>query len=178
MKNQQTNEITYNQFQSLVSKICRDIVISEWRPDIVVGVAPGGLFPAVMISNYFRVPLVTLNRDTTHAELAEQSLGYVPTEQQLVINSQVDPSYRKNILLVDDINNSGKLFNWVQDDWRRTCLPKHSAWDVVWGKTTRIAVIIDNLASESRIPVSYSGMEINMYDQSQWFNFPYDQWWK
>jgi hypoxanthine phosphoribosyltransferase len=178
MTTKQINEISYAQFQSLVSKVCRDIVLSQWRPDVVVGVAAGGLFSAVMISNYFRTPLVTLNRDTTDLHLAEQALGYVPAEEQMVINSQVDPSYRKNILIVDDINNTGKLFNWIQESWQTSCLPKHSAWDVVWGKTTRVAAIVDNLASASKIPISYSGMEINMYDQSQWINFPYDQWWK
>ena len=178
MINKQINEISYTQFQSLVSKVCRDIVISQWRPDIVVGVASGGLFSAVMISNYFRVPLVTLNRNTTELQLAEQSLGYVPAEDQMIINSQVDPSYRKNILVVDDINNTGKLFNWIQESWQNSCLPNHHAWNAVWGKTTRVAAIVDNLASETKIPVSYSGMEINTYDQDLWFNFPYDQWWK
>jgi len=178
MKNKTTNEISYAQFQSLVSKVCRDIMLSGWRPDLVVGVASGGLFPAVMISNYFRTPLITLNRDTSDGNLAEQSLGYVSAEEQMIINSQVDPSFRKNILIVDDINNTGKLFNWIQESWQSSCLPKHSAWDAVWGKTTRLTAIVDNLASETKIPVTYSGMEINTYDQSMWYNFPYDQWWK
>jgi hypoxanthine phosphoribosyltransferase len=53
--------IDHVKFQSLISNICRQIVVSEWRPDYVVGITRGGLLPAVMISHYLGVPMKALN---------------------------------------------------------------------------------------------------------------------
>ncbi len=52
--------INNDHLNGLVAKICRDIMLSNWRPDYVVGLTRGGLIPAVMISHYFNVPCETL----------------------------------------------------------------------------------------------------------------------
>jgi len=46
-------KVSWQEFQGLVAKICRDISLNKWRPDYVVGITRGGLLPAVMISQYF-----------------------------------------------------------------------------------------------------------------------------
>jgi len=49
-------KVSWTEFQGLVANICRDISLSNWRPDYIVGITRGGLLPAVMISQYFNVP--------------------------------------------------------------------------------------------------------------------------
>ena len=35
---------------------------------------------------------------------------------------------RKNILIVDDINDTGATFNWIKEDWPSGCLPMDTRW--------------------------------------------------
>lgn len=76
--------IDFQGYSNLINKICRDITLSEWRPDYVVGLTRGGLLPAVMISHYLDVPCETLKislRDHERTEsncwMADDALGYI-----------------------------------------------------------------------------------------------------
>jgi hypoxanthine phosphoribosyltransferase len=176
--------IRNRELQGLVNTICRDIANSDWRPDYVVGITRGGLVPAVMISHYFDVRMEALKvslRDGGECEsncwMAEDAFGYVPTEERGESGTQVDPAKRKNILIVDDINDTGATINWIMRDWQSSCLPNHSAWDHVWGNNVRFAVLFDNLSSESKIAVNYSAETINKAEQDVWIDFPYESWW-
>jgi hypothetical protein len=37
--------------------------------------------------------------------------------------------------------------------------------------------VIDNLASETNMPISYSGRAIDKSKDDVWVEFPYEQWW-
>jgi hypoxanthine phosphoribosyltransferase len=169
----------------LVSKICRDIVGSGWRPDYVVGITRGGLTPAVMISHWFDVPCETLKvslRDGDESEsnlwMAEQAFGYVPADDREVIKSRWDPNYRKNILVVDDINDTGATINWILKDWPGGCMPNETAvWGNVWGGNVRFAVLVDNLASKCEVKMDFYGREINKAENDVWVDFPWEDWW-
>ena len=176
--------IRNRELQGLVNTICRDIANSDWRPDYVVGITRGGLVPAVMISHYFDVRMEALKvslRDGGECEsncwMAEDAFGYVPTEERGESGTQVDPANRKNILIVDDINDTGATINWIMNDWKSSCLPNHEAWDKVWGNNVRFAVLFDNLSSESKIAVNYSAETINKAEDDVWIDFPYESWW-
>jgi len=177
--------INNEQLTGLVSKICRNIIISRWCPDYVVGITRGGLTPAVMISHYFGVPCETIKvslRDGGEPEsnlwMAEEAFGYVPLEEQAVIGSRWDPSHRKNILIVDDINDTGATIDWILRDWPSGCMPNEDAvWETVWHNNVRFAVLVDNLASRCSIGVDYCGMEINKAEEDVWVDFPWEEWW-
>ena len=90
--------LTNNDFTALIAKLCRDITNSGWRPDYIVGITRGGLLPAVMISHYFNVRCETLKvtlRDGAEDE-CESNLWMAE-----------DAFAGKNILIVDDINDTG-----------------------------------------------------------------------
>lgn len=170
--------VSWPELQSLISKICRDITISGWMPDYVVGITRGGLIPAVMISHWFDVPLETLKvslRDCTDYGLesnlwmAEDAFGYK--------DGGSDPALRKNILIVDDINDTGATLNWIKEDWPEGCMPNDTAWNDVWGNNVRVATLFENLASESTLEVHYSGVEINKAENNVWIDFPFEEWW-
>lgn len=176
--------IRNREFQGLVNSICRDIANSDWRPDYVVGITRGGLVPAVMISHFLDVRMETLKvslRDDGECEsncwMAEDAFGYVPADQRGESGTETDPAYRKNILVVDDINDTGATINWIIQDWQSSCLPNHSAWDSIWGNSVRYAVLFDNSASKSTISPNYIGETINKAEQDVWIDFPYESWW-
>jgi xanthine phosphoribosyltransferase len=178
--------ITNTDFDSLISKICRDIANSEWRPDYIVGVTRGGLLPAVMISHYFKVPCDTLkvslrdggdNDCESNLWMSEDAFGYVSLEEQMLMDGRSDESRRKNILIVDDINDTGATINWILKDWQSSCLPNDDAWDSIWGKSVRFAAVVDNLSSQCEHKMNYCGMEVNKAEDDVWIIFPYEEWW-
>lgn len=162
---------------SLTGKIIRQIVVSDWRPDRVVGLSRGGLIPATMISHYFSIPMTCLQiqlRDHGEKEsncfLAEQAFGYD--------NVELDnfAELRRNILVVDDINDTGATLEWLKEDWRASCLPDHEGWNSVWNKNVRFAVLVDNLSST--FSTDYFGMEINKAEKDLWIEYPWENWWE
>ncbi len=187
--------INNDHLNGLVAKICRDIMLSNWRPDYVVGLTRGGLIPAVMISHYFNVPCETLKislRDGGECEsntwMAEDALG--PNSKERFIENPVDVSgileaasdllengTYKEILVVDDINDTGATFNWLMKDWRSSCFPGDDSWDEVWNNNVKFAVVVDNLSSNCDVKMDYVGMEINKAENDVWVDFPWEDWW-
>jgi hypothetical protein len=148
-----------------------------------VGITRGGLLPAVLLSNWFECKLetlkVSLRRDEeceSNLWLSEQAIGYVPTEERGGFGAEVDPYYRKNILIVDDINDTGATLNWIKMDWQQNCLPNNSAWDVVWNKNVRVATLFNREASSSELKVDYTGLSINLDNDPGWIVFPWESW--
>jgi hypothetical protein len=105
--------------------------------------------------------------------MAEDAIGCTPE----VSTSRYDPYHRKNILIVDDINDSGRTLQWIKDDWRSSAFPNDSVWDTVWGYNVRVAVMINNTASEFK-DVDYVGKEINKEETPEWCVFPWENWWR
>ena len=145
-------QVSWEEYQGLVAKICRDITVSGWRPDYVVGITRGGLLPAKMISYYFDVPCETLKvslRDHEQTEsntwMAEDAYGHprpeVYVEDENDVGSVLEAASDllsagdncKNILIVDDINDTGATLNWIMQDWPESCFPEDAVWeDDVW----------------------------------------------
>ena len=189
--------IDHQKMAGLVAKISRDISLDNWKPDYIVGLTRGGLVPAVMLSHYLNIPMWTLNvslRDNqdqceSNLWMAEDALGpkskdrYVEDENDIggILSAASDlleqgETY-KNILVVDDINDSGATFNWIINDWKSSCFPEDPAWDEVWNQNVRFAVLVDNLASDCIVQMDYVGMEINKAENDVWVDFPWEDWW-
>ncbi len=181
----------------LVNNLIRQITNSQWRPDYIVGISRGGLVPAVMLSHYLNVPMKPLQvslRDggecVSDCGMAEDALGY-PKQERFISDAELDigrvldaasslleegENY-KNILIVDDINDTGATFNWIMNDWLSSCLPDDPDWEHVWNNNVKFAVLVDNLASKCRVGMDYVGMEINKAEKDVWVEFPYEAWW-
>lgn len=172
--------IDHQELNALISKICREISLDTWQPEYIIGITRGGLTPAVMISQYFNIPCHTLNvslRDSNNGPesnfwMAEDAYGYDDNMETEESNQLM----KKNILIVDDINDSGATFNWIMNDWQRSCLPD-GEWDQVWNNNVRFAVIVDNLASRCSVGMDYVGLEVNKDESDVWIEFPWENWW-
>jgi hypoxanthine phosphoribosyltransferase len=167
------------EFKKLVHKLCRDIANSEWRPDYVVGLTRGGLTAAAMISHYFDVPMETLKpRSESNCWMAEDAFGYIPDGPlREGIDKRSDATFKKKILVVDDINDTGSTLEWIREDWQSSCLPNDESWKYVWNKNVRFAVLINNESSNYE-HVDYSGRNINKLDDPCWVVFPWENWWE
>jgi hypoxanthine phosphoribosyltransferase len=82
-----------------------------------------------------------------------------------------------NILVVDDINDTGATFNWIMEDWESGSSPSDEKWRQVWGNNVRFAVVVDNLSSKCNVKMNYFGMEVNKAEEDVWIEFPYEEWW-
>lgn len=166
----QKRKVSWDEFQGLVAKLCRDITLSEWKPDYIVGITRGGLLPAVMISQYFGVPCEALK-----VSLRDNG-GEHATESNCWMSE--DAFNGKNILIVDDINDTGATINWIIDDWPQSCMPQDERWENdVWNVNVRFATVFDNLSSDVYLKIDYTGEEINKAENDVWIDFPFEEWW-
>ena len=163
---------TWQDIEHQTQEILRQIMLDNWRPDYVVGLTRGGLVPANLISQYLGCRMETLKvslRDGAEQEsnlwMAEDAFGH-------------EQDRPKNILIVDDINDTGATLNWIQQDWPSGCFPDNPRWSEVWGNNVRVAVLVDNESSKSKIPVSYSAVDLNKAEEDCWVVFPWESWWQ
>lgn len=181
--------VSWNDVQRQVQELVRQMWLDQWTPDYVVGVTRGGLVPANLLSQYLDCKMETLQvrlRDAANGEECESNLwmpedafGYVPVAEQETYGSRWDPDFRKKILIVDDINDSGATLNWIKHDWQSSCMPESEVWEqTVWGDNVRVAVLYQNDASESKLEPTYAAEVINKLENPQWIVFPWEEWWR
>ena len=85
----------YTQIQIYTNSIALQIKESSYKPDVIVGIARGGLIPAVRLSHLLDLPLEVLN---------------LSFRDGFVTNRVLNLDRYHHILFVDDINDSGKTF--------------------------------------------------------------------
>jgi hypoxanthine-guanine phosphoribosyltransferase len=112
--------------------------------------------------------------------MAEDAFGYTSREVDFFEGNPMEllnEGRAKEILIVDDINDSGATINWIMEDWPSGCLPDDPTWKEVWNNNVRFAVLVDNLASKCNTKMDYVGMEINKAENDVWVDFPWEDWW-
>jgi hypoxanthine phosphoribosyltransferase len=160
--------LTWQDVENLTQDVVRKISRGTWRPDYVVGLTRGGLVPANLISQYLEVPMHTL----------KVSLRDEKDDCESNLWMAEDASQGTNILIVDDINDTGTTLDWIAEDWKSSAHPRSAIWKEIWGTSVRVAVLVDNDTSHTTMPISYWSMDINKEAVPQWIVFPWEDWWK
>jgi hypoxanthine phosphoribosyltransferase len=146
------------------TKLAVEILNTDWRPNYVVGLTRGGLIPAVMISHLLKIPMYTLKVSLRDDELNDSETNcWMPED---VVNGM-------NILIVDDINDSGETLKWIRSNWHDSVAGLDLDPMMWWHDRVRVAVLIDNLASGER--VDFAALEINKAEDPCWIVFPWEK---
>lgn len=165
--------ISWREFDKLCNKLAMQILKSGYKPDYIVGINRGGLPAAVVLSHLLEVPMHTLKvtlRDGAEEDcdhncwMSEDAIGYG--------SAGCLEDEKTNILIVDDINDSGATYKWIQNDWRQNALPNFQEWNTVFGHNVRFAVLVNNLASKET--ADYAAIEINKAEKDVWIVFPWE----
>ena len=91
----------------LLTKALVDKVKKGERPDVVVGIARGGLIPAMVIADRLRVPLDIINIKSYRA------LGVKGTLK--VYDVMYEDLADRKVLIVDDVADTGETFLFVSE---------------------------------------------------------------
>ena len=96
-----------------VEKMCSQLLVqlynSEWRPDYIVGITRGGNVPATILSN-----MTGIRCEAVKVALRDGESGKTGDSIAWMAD---DAKMGKNILVVDDINDTGATFKWLSEDW-------------------------------------------------------------
>ena len=90
-----------------------DNKVSSYKPTHIVGIARGGLVPAVMLSHQLNLPMETL--------------GVSFRDNKATHHTKFKPIKDARYLIVDDINDSGTTFKVVTDIFKNRRLNHRTA---------------------------------------------------
>tara|TARA_R110000868_G_scaffold141165_1_gene357440 strand:- start:141 stop:608 length:468 start_codon:yes stop_codon:yes gene_type:complete len=139
------------------SQLIRLMVLDNYKPDYVIGFARGGIQVANYISQWYDIPMYCINKG---GPFSNNELGYCGTYTK-EFQKNILPQY-ENILVVDDINDSGNTLSKFKGSYDSD-------------KKFKYGVLIEN--SSSPFYTDYAGHFINKLDDPCWVVFPWENWW-
>ena len=136
-----------------IRNISEQLTRSNFDPEVIISVNRGGCIPGIYLSHYINKPHEVINIEL-RASKKEPDLNSIKDKIRQF----------SSVLIIDDINDSGKTIGVIKD------LSKNL--------TTKIhfAVLINK--SESTSKVEYYGKVVNSKVNDYWYVFPWENWWK
>ena len=145
--------VPYDAFLADLEAIGRKLDADSWKPDFLVGIGRGGLVPAAYLSHRTAITMLSVDHSSGDAAFADELL------EKLAAKSNEG----SNILIVDDINDSGSTIAYL-----RQVLTEHGCSQ----PNIRVAVLINN--SRSKAKVEYAGSDIDRGEDKRWYVFPWE----
>ena len=159
--------LSWHDVENGVADIARQITVSGWRPDLIIGVDRGGLPISTMLSHYLNV-----RHESVKVSLRDYDKGGCES----VLWAPEDVIKGERILIVDDINDSGATQTWIRQDWASSVAGVAKDFDsTYWHTSVRWASLVENSASKEHS--DYYGIEINKAEDDVWVDFPWESWW-
>ncbi len=110
---------TLNQIYDMLLCQAQKIHLAPYKPDVIVAVARGGLIPARILADLLEAPQLTTIQIEFYVDIAR-------TRQEPVLKQALTIQVSgKNILLVDDIADTGKSLQLA-----KTCLQNQGAKEI------------------------------------------------
>jgi len=136
-----------------IRNISEQLTNANFDPEVIISVNRGGCIPGIYLSHYIEKPHQVINLELRDSA-KEPDLDSIKEKIRQF----------SSVLIIDDINDSGKTIGVIKD------LSKNL--------TTKIhfAVLINKSESESK--VEYYGKNVNSEANDYWYVFPWENWWK
>jgi xanthine phosphoribosyltransferase len=145
--------IDHERFLAGLETVARRIEADDWRPDFLVGIGRGGLVPAAYLSHRTGIPMLSVDHSSGEPGFADELLAKLAAKMRGGMN----------ILIVDDINDSGTTIAFLRD-----AIATHGGI----ADRLRIAVLVNNLSSRAK--ADYWSEEIDRRRDKRWFVFPWE----
>lgn len=149
-------EITYEEIENMVDGLILEIEKQDWRPDLIIGLTRGGLLPAIRLSHKMEIPMVSLQWSTRENE--EYRVSDCTLAEDAVAG--------KNLLIVDDLTDSGETFRTLMKDWETAVVD-----DINWHDNVRFGTLL--YKEGSNFPTDYVASHVA--DESIWWEFPWEK---
>lgn len=141
---------SYEMFRDDCDRLVHEIKMKGKVYTYIVGIARGGSIPAVHLSHRLNLPMKNVSWSTFHKEQMRES----------AIDVADDIMDGKQILIVDDILDSGRTMKELIADWGCD------------RKDIDIAVLVYNVSQD--ITPNFYGRQINKQINDDWIDF----WWE
>jgi xanthine phosphoribosyltransferase len=145
--------IGHDRFLADLEAVARQIEADDWRPDFLVGIGRGGLVPAAYLSHRTGIPMLSVDHSSGEAGFADELLAKLAAKMRVGLN----------ILIVDDINDSGTTIAFLRE--------AIAAYGGIADRL-RVAVLINNVSSRAK--ADYWSEEIDRTRDKRWFVFPWE----
>lgn len=131
----QTVKVSWEAYFQLIQQLAQVIRNNDFKPDMVIGIANGGMMPALIISYLLGVPVGYIAARSYRAKAGGRRRnlrGRVVLGRSLCTTTKVG----RQILLVDDITDSGETMKYSMA-WLRERYPRirEIATAALWHKT-------------------------------------------
>ncbi len=136
-----------NEMHNAIKQIVEQINISGFDPEVIVSINRGGCIPGVYLSHFLDKPHKMI--DIKLVDSSENKFSFLKKN--------------KLILIIDDINDTGRTFDFVKKTF------KDSDCEI------RFAALINNVTSKTKI--DYHGQLIDKSENPVWYVFPWENWW-
>ncbi len=138
-------------FIDSLNKIVQQIENSNWSPNVIISINRGGCVPGIYLSHRLNLKHKVIDIQLRDSN---RSPDFKLVKQKI---KRFD-----NILLVDDINDSGKTLKTIYD------------LSNVYLKKIYNATLIYN--QESIIKTDFYGRMIKRSEDKNWYIFPWEEW--
>ena len=138
-------------FIDSLNKIVEQIENSNWSPNVIISINRGGCVPGIYLSHRLNLKHKVIDIQLRDSN---RSPDFKLVKQKI---KRFD-----NILLVDDINDSGKTLKTIYDLIN------------AYSKKIYNATLIYN--QESKIKTDFYGKMIKRSEDKNWYIFPWEEW--
>tara|TARA_R110001592_G_scaffold139002_3_gene358697 strand:+ start:1631 stop:2119 length:489 start_codon:yes stop_codon:yes gene_type:complete len=148
-----------------LSEITRQMAVAECRPDVIIGPGRGAYIMGVMLSHYYEIPFHGFEWQTRDGNF----------EDSVSLHSILSKYSSDDILIVDDINDSGKTLKGIHTsvlEFDR----EHNNNMFRMHEGIKYATLFDKESSSFDL-VEFTANPVKP-NEEQWIVFPYEEWWK
>ena len=148
--------VTWQDMNSYMSQLVRSMQLEGFLPDVVIGPGRGGYVPGVMISHYFNIPFHGFEWQTRDGSVEDYDT------LKNILSKYTD----SNILVIDDINDTGKTLLGISDNIDKFRLNSDIKYATIFNKQ-----------SSSFKQTDFYAVEVLLDSDNTWIAFPYEEWW-